>query len=106
MKKIIFVALLVVLACPAWAQELFVNGGVTRDAKTGTTALQWSVTYGQDLGKYAAFSFSYINRGINRITIAMALLPRSGGAHPSLIRGYPSLSASGLLLMLIPRLPL
>jgi len=63
MKKIIFVVLFVVLACPAWAQELFVNGGVTRDAKTGTTALQWSVTYGQDLGKYAAFSFSYINEG-------------------------------------------
>ena len=63
MKKIIFALLFVVLACPAWAQEIFVNGGVTRDAKTGTTAGQWSVTYRQGLGEHAAFSFSYINEG-------------------------------------------
>ncbi len=63
MKKIVFVALLVILTCPAWAQEIFVNGGVTRDAQTGTTAGQWSVTYNQELGDHAVFSFSYINEG-------------------------------------------
>jgi hypothetical protein len=63
MKKIIFALLFVVLACPVIAQELFVNGGATRDTKTGTTAGQWSVTYLQGLGDHAAFSFSYINEG-------------------------------------------
>lgn len=63
MRKILFVALLVFLALPASAQELFVNGGATQNAKTGTTAGQWSVTYNQELGDHAAFSFSYINEG-------------------------------------------
>ena len=63
MKKIVLILLFVVLACPAMAQEMFINGGATRDTKTGTTAGQWSVTYLQGLGKYAAFSFSYINEG-------------------------------------------
>jgi len=63
MKKIFFALLFIVLAYPAWAQEIFVNGGATQDAKTGTTALQWSVTYRQNLGEHAAFSFSYINEG-------------------------------------------
>jgi hypothetical protein len=63
MKKLIIALLFVVLACPALAQELFVNGGVTQDTKTGTTAAQWSVTYRQSLGEHAAFSFSYINEG-------------------------------------------
>ena len=63
MKKIIFALLLVILACPAMAQELFINGGDTQDIKTGTDALQWSVTYRQGLGEHAAFSFSYINEG-------------------------------------------
>jgi hypothetical protein len=62
-KKIIFALLFVMLACPAVAQELFINGGDTRDIKTGTDALQWSVTYRQGLGEHAAFSFSYINEG-------------------------------------------
>ena len=63
MKKIFFALLFVVLACPAMAQEVYVNAGVTRDTKTGTAATQWSVTYRQGLGEYAAFSFSYINEG-------------------------------------------
>jgi hypothetical protein len=63
MKKTIFLVLFVFLACPAWAQEVFVNSGVTRDAHSGTAALQWGVTYRQDLGEHAAFSFSYINEG-------------------------------------------
>ena len=46
-KKIVLVLLFVILSCPARAQELFVNAGATRDAKTGTTAGQWSVTYRQ-----------------------------------------------------------
>lgn len=62
-KKTVFAILFVILACPAMAQELFVNGGVTQDIKTGTDALQWSVTYRQGLGEHAAFSFSYINEG-------------------------------------------
>jgi hypothetical protein len=63
MKKIIIALLFVFLACPAMAQEIFVNGGAAQDIKTGTDALQWSVTYQQGLGEYAAFSFSYINEG-------------------------------------------
>ena len=63
MKKVIFALLFVVLACPAFAQELFVNGGFTQDVKTRTDVLQWSVTYRQGLGEYAAFSFSYMNEG-------------------------------------------
>jgi hypothetical protein len=63
MKKIVFALLLVALARPVIAQELFINGGITQDIKTGTDALQWSVTYRQGLGEYAAFSFSYINEG-------------------------------------------
>ncbi len=47
--KTIFIVLLIILACPAMAQELFVNGGVTQDAKTSTTEGQWSVTYRQSL---------------------------------------------------------
>jgi hypothetical protein len=63
MKKTIFTLLFIILACPAMAQELFINGGATQDIKTGTDALQWSVTYRQGLGEHAAFSFSYINEG-------------------------------------------
>ncbi len=63
MRKIIFIILLVILAYPAWAQEIFVNGGVTGDVETGTTVGQWSVTYNQNIGEHAAFSFSYINEG-------------------------------------------
>jgi hypothetical protein len=63
MKKIIFVLLFVVLAWPAMAQEVYVNAGVTQDAKTGNAATQWSVTYLQGLGEHVAFSFSYINEG-------------------------------------------
>jgi hypothetical protein len=61
--KTVFAVLLVIMACPAIAQELFVNGGVTQDTKTSTTAAQWSVTYRQGLGEHTAFSFSYINEG-------------------------------------------
>jgi hypothetical protein len=64
MKKVLFILFFVMLVCPAWAQEeIFVNGGATRDTKTGNTALQWSVTYRQALAEHAAFSFSYINEG-------------------------------------------
>jgi hypothetical protein len=63
MKKIVFLVLFVILTCPAWAQEIFVNSGVTRDVKTGTAALQWGLSYGQGLSKHTAFSFSYINEG-------------------------------------------
>jgi hypothetical protein len=61
--KFIFALLCVVLSCPVMAQEFFINGGATQDIKTGTDVLQWSVTYRQGLGEYAAFSFSYINEG-------------------------------------------
>jgi hypothetical protein len=44
MKKIIFLVLFVILTCPAWAQEIFVKSGVTRDVKTGTAALQWGLS--------------------------------------------------------------
>ncbi|MCX5806715.1 MAG: hypothetical protein NT010_11750 [Proteobacteria bacterium] len=63
MKKIIFALLFVILAHPAMAQEVYVNAGVTQDVKTGTAAMQWSVTYRQALGEHTAFSFSYINEG-------------------------------------------
>ena len=63
MKKITFFVLFVSLACPAWAQEIFVNSGATRDVKTGTTALQWGLTYRQGLSEHTAFSFSYFNEG-------------------------------------------
>jgi hypothetical protein len=63
MKKIFFALLFIVLACPLMAQEFYVNAGATRDVKTGTTAMQWSVSYLQGLGEHAAFSFSYINEG-------------------------------------------
>jgi hypothetical protein len=63
MRKVILVLLFVLLACPATAQEFYINAGATRDTKTGTTATQWSVTYRQGLGEHAAFSFSYINEG-------------------------------------------
>jgi hypothetical protein len=61
--RTVFIISLTILACPVMAQELFINGGITQDIKTGTDALQWSVTYRQGLGEYAAFSFSYINEG-------------------------------------------
>jgi len=63
MKKICFVLMIVMLACPAAAQEVYVGGGITQDTKTSTASGQWSVTYIQGFAKYAAFSFSYINEG-------------------------------------------
>jgi len=38
-KKTIFALLFVVLACSAIAQEVYVNAGITRDAKTGTAEI-------------------------------------------------------------------
>lgn len=61
MKKGFFCLLVVLLASPAAAQELFVNGGVMRNDLIRESEGQWSVMYRQDLGKHAAFSFSYIN---------------------------------------------
>jgi hypothetical protein len=63
MKKICFVLMIVMLTCPAVAQEVYVNGGITHDTKTSTAAGQWSVTHIQGFMKYGAFSFSYINEG-------------------------------------------
>ncbi|NPU83828.1 MAG: hypothetical protein HPY65_05005 [Syntrophaceae bacterium] len=63
MKKIVLVLLFVTLSCPVMAQEMFVNVGGTYDTNTRNARNQWSVTYRQDLGDHAAFSFSYINEG-------------------------------------------
>jgi hypothetical protein len=66
MQAIALICLLLavlIAACPADAQELFISGGVTQDADTHTTRDQWSVNYIQGLGRYAAFGFSYINEG-------------------------------------------
>jgi hypothetical protein len=88
MKKIMFLVLFVILTCPAWAQEFFVNGGVTRDTHSGTAALQWGVTYRQNLGEHAAFSFSYINEGHQpnhyRDGFAAQIWARTSMLHPLL----------------------
>ncbi len=63
MKKICLVLVIVMLACPAAAQEVHVAGGITQDTKTSTVSGRWSVTYIQGFAKYGAFSFSYINEG-------------------------------------------
>jgi hypothetical protein len=63
MKKIILALLLVLLPCSAIAQEVFVNAGVSADTNTHVARPQWAVTYRQNVGDYAAFSFSYINEG-------------------------------------------
>lgn len=62
-RTIILGFLFVVLACPAWAQEIYVSGGASRDAKTGTTAGQWSVTYAEGLGEHLEWSLTYLNEG-------------------------------------------
>lgn len=61
MKKIFLMLMLALLASPAAAQELFINGGVMRNSQIQETGGQWSVMYRQDLGKHMAFGFSYIN---------------------------------------------
>ena len=63
MQKIIPILLLIFLSTTAYGHEFFVNAGATRDTATGTARLQWSTTYLQEIGKNAAFSFSYINEG-------------------------------------------
>lgn len=63
MRKTVLVLLLIALSCPAIAQEVFFSAGVTRDTNTRNTRNQWSVTYKQNLGDHAAFSFSYLNEG-------------------------------------------
>jgi hypothetical protein len=63
MRRIALILLFVVFALPALAQEIHVNGGAARDAKSGTTSGQWSVSYWEGLGEHAAFSLTYINEG-------------------------------------------
>lgn len=53
--------MLALLASPAVAQEVFVNGGVMRNDQISETEGQWSAMYRQDLGKHTAFSLTYIN---------------------------------------------
>ena len=91
MWKIIPIFLLVFLSSTAYAHEFFVNAGVTRDTETGTARLQWSTTYLQEIEKYMAFSFSYINEGhaVNhyRDGIAGQLWARAGVWNRNLVLG-------------------
>jgi hypothetical protein len=91
MWKIISVVLLAFFSSNAYAHEFFVNAGVTRDTDTSTARLQWSTTYLQEIGKNAAFSFSYINEGhqVNhyRDGIAGQLWGRAGVWNRNLVFG-------------------
>jgi hypothetical protein len=91
MRKIATVFLLVFLSGTAYAHEIFVNAGVTRDTQTGTARLEWSTTYLQEIGQNAAFSFSYINEGheVNhyRDGIAGQLWARAGVWNRNLVFG-------------------
>jgi len=63
-KKTLWVLMIVVLlACPLPAEELFVHGGAAMDTNTNSFSGQWSVSYMKDLGEYTAFGFSYLNEG-------------------------------------------
>jgi len=91
MRKIVPVFLLLFLSGTAYAHEFFVNAGVTRDTQTSTARLQWSTTYLQEIEKYMAFSFSYINEGhaVNhyRDGIAGQLWARAGVWNRNLVLG-------------------
>ncbi|MHB8770077.1 MAG: hypothetical protein ACYC7J_03690 [Syntrophales bacterium] len=62
-KRVVFclLLLLMLMASPALAQELFVNGGVIRNSQLRDTEGQWSVMYRQAYGAHGAFSLSYLN---------------------------------------------
>jgi len=53
----------VLVASPLAAEELFFNSGAAMDTNSRSISGQWSVSYMQDLGKYAAFGLSYLNEG-------------------------------------------
>jgi len=61
MNRIVFCLMLALLASPAAAQEVFVNGGVMRNDQISETEGQWSVMYRQNIGRHIAFGLSYIN---------------------------------------------
>ena len=97
MKKIIFLVLFVFLACPAWAQEVFVNSGVTRDAIAAPPHSNGESPTDRT-SESTQRSVSPISmRDTSRTTIAMGLLARYGGIQAYSIRGCLSLSGSGLM---------
>lgn len=63
MRKISLAICLILLSGTVQAHEIFVNTGATRDTKTSTDRLQWTVSYLHEIGKHTALSFSYINEG-------------------------------------------
>ncbi len=62
-RNILLVLIAIFAAWPVTAQEIFVNGGFSDDASTGTSSGHWSVAYFQDLADHAMFSISYLNEG-------------------------------------------
>ena len=91
MRKLVPIFLLLLFSGTAYAHEFFVNAGVTADTQNKTARLQWSTTYLQEIGKNAAFSFSYINEGheVNhyRDGIAGQLWARGGVWNRNLVFG-------------------
>jgi hypothetical protein len=61
--KIIAVLVFFAVACPLRAQEVFVSGGLSHNADTGTGKPEWSISYLQGLGEHLAFSITYLNEG-------------------------------------------
>ena len=61
--KIIAILLFFVVASPLRAQEVFVAGGLSHNADTGTGKTEWSISYLQGFGEHLAFSITYLNDG-------------------------------------------
>jgi hypothetical protein len=49
--------------CPAFAQEIYVHGGLTNRTDSSDSSYAWGLTYLHGLGDYAAWSVSYMNEG-------------------------------------------
>ena len=54
---------LIFVACPAFAQEIYVHGGVTSQTGSASASSAWALSYLHGLGDYAALSLTYLNEG-------------------------------------------
>ncbi|HOG17787.1 MAG TPA: hypothetical protein PLB96_10640 [Syntrophales bacterium] len=64
MKKTLSAMLIMVLlASPVAAEELFVHGGAAMDTETHNLSGQWSISYVHHLDESAALSLTYLNEG-------------------------------------------
>lgn len=63
MRFIIVALMLLSTALPLGAQELFVNGGGSKNIDEETTTYAWSISYLQPFGEHLAFSIMYLNEG-------------------------------------------